>query len=226
MTIDHITIFHARLKPTPEKVVKCLKLAEPLRLLDIRRRKVFQYKIIVIVICFRNLNQVPTCMRNWSPFSTTQIRELDGNVSFRNTCLTLLGYIPISICKSCMMVTIFSTTHIESTTLLEDFLLFVDLKDRNLIQEALNDFSALSEDQKQDLQNLFYQFEMGCILKEETFRDQLLNMARNELCLKPRSLCEKLRQGKILQILFLVLRQSREIIKSFLYQISVLEINK
>jgi hypothetical protein len=43
MTIDHITIFHARLKPTPEKVVKCLKLAEPLRLLDIRRRKVFQY---------------------------------------------------------------------------------------------------------------------------------------------------------------------------------------
>lgn len=118
---------------------------------------------------------------------------LMGRILAHSTAI--LGYIPISVCKSCMMVTIFNTTHIESTTLLEDFLLYVDLKDRNLIQEALNDFSALSEDQKQDLQNLFYQFEMGCILKEETFRDQLLNMARNELCLKPRSLCEKLRQG-------------------------------
>ncbi|VDI39265.1 Hypothetical predicted protein [Mytilus galloprovincialis] len=118
---------------------------------------------------------------------------LMGRILAHSTAI--LGYIPISICKSCMMVTIFNTTHIESNTLLEDFLLFVDLKDRNLIQSALNDFSGLSEDQKEDLQNLFYQFEMGCILKEETFRDQLLNMARNELVLKPRSLCEKLRLG-------------------------------
>lgn len=118
---------------------------------------------------------------------------LMGRILAHSTAI--LGYIPISICKSCMMVIIYNTTHIESNTLLEDFLLFVDLKDRVLIQEALNDFSTLSEEQIQDLQNLFYQFEMGCILKEETFRDQLLNMARNELCLKPRSLCEKLRQG-------------------------------
>lgn len=118
---------------------------------------------------------------------------LMGRILAHSTAV--LGYIPISICKSCMMVTIFNTTHIEANTLLEDFLLFVDLKDRTLLQEALNDFSALTEEQRADLQNLFYQFDMGCILKEETFRDQLLNMARNELCLKPRSLCEKLRQG-------------------------------
>ncbi|CAC5421739.1 unnamed protein product [Mytilus coruscus] len=44
---------------------------------------------------------------------------LMGRILAHSTAI--LGYIPISICKSCMMVTIFNTTHIESNTLLEDF---------------------------------------------------------------------------------------------------------
>lgn len=59
----------------------------------------------------------------------------------------------------------------------------------------MNDFSKLTEEQLERAQELFFRYEMGCVLRPDSFRNQLLKIARNELCVKPRSLCEKIRQG-------------------------------
>jgi hypothetical protein len=64
-----------------------------------------------------------------------------------------------------------------------------------LLQQAINNFATLSETQTETLQNLFFRFDMSCLVKATTFRSQLVKIARNELCLKPRPLCEKIRQG-------------------------------
>ena len=87
------------------------------------------------------------------------------------------------------------TTEIEEEVLLEDFLLFLDNEDRTALQQAMDNYSALSEEDSEKVQNIFVKFDMGCVLKEDTIKTQTLKMARNELVIKPRSLCEKIREG-------------------------------
>ncbi|XP_052060186.1 uncharacterized protein LOC127700661 isoform X1 [Mytilus californianus] len=107
----------------------------------------------------------------------------------------ILGFLPIQISTSVLMVMVYNTTEIEEHALVEDFLLYLDTKDRKLVKEAIDDFSKLSENQVRDLQELFFRYEMGCMLRPDSFRSHLLKIARNELCVKPRALCEKMRQG-------------------------------
>ncbi|XP_071175740.1 uncharacterized protein [Mytilus edulis] len=107
----------------------------------------------------------------------------------------ILGFLPIQISTSVLMVMVYNTTEIEEHALVEDFLLYLDTKDRKLVKEAIDDFSTLSENQVRDLQELFIRYEMGSMLRPDSFRSQLLKIARNELCVKPRALCEKMRQG-------------------------------
>lgn len=119
--------------------------------------------------------------------------RLLGRILAHSTAI--LGYIPVPLCKSVVMVTILDTTTIDENTLLEDFMLFLDRDDAGIIRLALTDFGSLSEEDRDNLQGLFSRFDMGCLIQASTFRDQLLKMARSELCLKPRSLCELIREG-------------------------------
>ncbi|OWF55213.1 uncharacterized protein LOC110462793 isoform X2 [Mizuhopecten yessoensis] len=119
--------------------------------------------------------------------------RLLGRILAHSTAI--LGYIPVPLCKSVVMVTIFDTTTIEESTLLEDFLLFLDQHDARIVQKALTDFGSLSDEDRDTLQDMFSRFDMGCLIQESTFRDHFLKMARSELCIKPRSLCELIREG-------------------------------
>ena len=107
----------------------------------------------------------------------------------------ILGFLPIQISKSSMMVIIYNSTEIEENALIDDFLHYLDAKDRRLIKAAVDGFSLLSDDQVRDIQEMFFRYDMGCVLKADSFRSNLLKIARNELCVKPRALCEKIRQG-------------------------------
>lgn len=119
--------------------------------------------------------------------------RLLGRILAHSTAI--LGYIPVPLCKSVVMVTILDTTNIDESTLIEDFLLFLDQDDARIVRKALTDFSSLSEEERDTLQDLFTRFDMGCLIQESTFREHFLKMARSELCLKPRSLCELIREG-------------------------------
>ncbi|KAL5020386.1 hypothetical protein ScPMuIL_003278 [Solemya velum] len=116
-----------------------------------------------------------------------------GRVYTHSTAV--LGYVPVQLCRSTVMVLVYNDTNVSEDVLLEDLLLYLDEIDKELIVAGLGDFSSLSERMLEDLQDLFIRFEMGCVLKEDTFRSQVVNMARNELCIKPRSLCEWMRRG-------------------------------
>lgn len=116
-----------------------------------------------------------------------------GRVYTHSTAV--LGYVPVQLCRSTVMVLIYNDTNVSEDTLLEDLFLYLDDTDKELILAGLTDFSSLPEGILDDLQELFIRFEMGCVLREETFRSQVVNMARNELCIKPRSLCEWMHRG-------------------------------
>lgn len=107
----------------------------------------------------------------------------------------VLGFLPVEISKCSLMVMIYNTTDVDDDALIDDFLLYVDVQESKLIKAALENFSELSDEQISEIQELFLRFDMGCLLKQESFRDHLLKVARNELCIKPRYLCEKMRQG-------------------------------
>lgn len=93
------------------------------------------------------------------------------------------------------MVMIYNTTEVDNGALLDDFLYYVDEKESKLLKDALEDFSKLTDEQSSEIQELLIRFDMGCVLRQESFKDNLLMIARNELCIKPRSLCEKMREG-------------------------------
>jgi hypothetical protein len=60
----------------------------------------------------------------------------------------ILGFLPIQISKSSMMVIIYNSTEIEENALIDDFLHYLDAKDRRLIKAAVDGFSLLSDDQE------------------------------------------------------------------------------
>ncbi|XP_060079861.1 uncharacterized protein LOC132559260 [Ylistrum balloti] len=119
--------------------------------------------------------------------------RLLGRILAHSTAI--LGYIPVPLCKSVVMVTILDTTTIDESTLMEDFLLFIDQTDARIVRKALTDFESLSDEDRDNLQDLFTRFDMGCLIQASTFREHFLKMARSELCIKPRSLCLLIREG-------------------------------
>lgn len=107
----------------------------------------------------------------------------------------ILGFLPVQLSKCSLMVMIYNTTEVDESALLDDFLLYLDGKDSKLLKDALENFTELTNEQISEIQDLFIRFDMGCVLKQESFKDSLLKVARNELCIKPRYLWEKIRQG-------------------------------
>ncbi|KAL5020069.1 hypothetical protein ScPMuIL_002961 [Solemya velum] len=108
---------------------------------------------------------------------------------------SVLGYVPVQLCRSTVMVLVYNDTKVSEDVVLEDFLSYLDELDRELILVGLNDFLSLSSEMLEKLRELFIRFEMGCVLTQDTFKSQVVNMARNELCIKPGSLCELMRRG-------------------------------
>ncbi|KAK3601252.1 hypothetical protein CHS0354_040431 [Potamilus streckersoni] len=106
-----------------------------------------------------------------------------------------LQSIPIQICRSTLMVIIYDTCDVNPDTLLEDFLLFLDYEDRELLKSSLNSFDNMGEEDKDKLQEFFIKFGMGIIPRAKTLRQHVINLAQNELCIKPKFFCENMRKG-------------------------------
>ncbi|KAK3601246.1 hypothetical protein CHS0354_040425 [Potamilus streckersoni] len=108
-----------------------------------------------------------------------------------------LRSIPIQICRSTLMVIIYDTCDINPDTLLEDFLLFLDNEDRELLKSSLNcvSFDNMGEEEKEKLQEFLMKFGMGIVLKPATLKQYMINLAQNELCIKPKFFCENMRKG-------------------------------
>ncbi|KAL3887052.1 hypothetical protein ACJMK2_027008 [Sinanodonta woodiana] len=109
--------------------------------------------------------------------------------------VALLKTIPIPLCKTTIIVMIYDTLDVAKETLLKDFLLFIDSADRNLISKALTSYSSLSAEEQGNLQTIFTRYDYAGVIKESNFVEHLVLLARNEICRKPKPLCELMRAG-------------------------------
>ncbi|KAK3601248.1 hypothetical protein CHS0354_040427 [Potamilus streckersoni] len=109
--------------------------------------------------------------------------------------VALLKTIPIPLCKTTIIVMIYDTLDVAKDTLLKDFLLFIDSYDRNLISKALSNYGSLSEEEQGNLQSIFARYDYAGVIKESNFSEHLVLLARNEICRKPKPLCELMRAG-------------------------------
>ncbi|KAL3886717.1 hypothetical protein ACJMK2_026695 [Sinanodonta woodiana] len=113
---------------------------------------------------------------------------------FSHSTATLKS-LPIQICRSTLMVIIYDSCDINEDTLLDDFLLYLDCEDSELVRCALYNFVNLGEVGKDKLQMFFSKYGVGINPRAATIKEHLVNLAHNELCIKPRPFCENMRRG-------------------------------
>ncbi|KAL3887110.1 hypothetical protein ACJMK2_027066 [Sinanodonta woodiana] len=106
-----------------------------------------------------------------------------------------LRSIPLQICRSTLMVVIYDTCDVNPDILLKDFLLFLDNEDRELVKSSLNSIDNMGDEEKGKLQEFLIKFDMGIIPTAANLRKHMINLAQNELCFKPKFLCENMRKG-------------------------------
>ncbi|KAL3887050.1 hypothetical protein ACJMK2_027006 [Sinanodonta woodiana] len=106
-----------------------------------------------------------------------------------------LRSIPLQICRSTLMVVIYDTCDVNPDILLEDFLLFLDNEDRELVKSSLNSFDNMGEEEIDKLQEFLMKFGMGIVPRAATLRQHMIDLAQNELCIKPKFFCENMRKG-------------------------------
>ncbi|KAK3601262.1 hypothetical protein CHS0354_040441 [Potamilus streckersoni] len=109
--------------------------------------------------------------------------------------VALLKTIPIPICTSTIIVMIYDTVKVPEETLLNDFLLFIASEDKDLISKALINYSSLSPEELGNLQSIFARYDYAGVIKESNFANHLIQLANNEICRKPKPLCELMRAG-------------------------------
>lgn len=103
--------------------------------------------------------------------------------------------IPIPMCKSAFISMIYNITEVAPEVVLEDFMFFLDVHDRSLLQSALTDFDGLSDAQSDELRTIFERFDYGVLLQKDSFKYHLTLMARNVILIRPRPLLELMRSG-------------------------------
>jgi len=102
---------------------------------------------------------------------------------------------PLPICRAAIIGMIYDTTEVAEETILNDFMMFLDEIDRELVRQALQNFESLTSEQTNALMTIFERFDYGAVIKAETFMSNVTLMARNVVCIRPRPLLEKMRSG-------------------------------
>lgn len=109
--------------------------------------------------------------------------------------IAVLKSFPIPMCKSAIIAMIFETTDVSQETILEDFLYFLDEIDRRLVTTAIYGFSNLTNDEKTELGTIFERYDYAVVLTESNFHQHLAQLARHVVCVRPKTLLDKMRSG-------------------------------
>lgn len=108
---------------------------------------------------------------------------------------SILNIIPTRISKVMLICLIYGYETIDEEMLLCDFLQFLNLFERNIVQLALKSYSALNQRQIKLLTDMFCAFGLQDIPRQQRIRDQILTIARNELIDRPAPLVALIKRG-------------------------------
>ena len=108
--------------------------------------------------------------------------------------VSLTGCLPARLSRAGLVALIFDQT-VSEEILIQDFLEFVTPSEKALLLTALNNFSALSNTDKERMQTLYTVFECDCLVKGDEVSERLATIAENVLVEKPNRLYRLMKKG-------------------------------
>ena len=115
-----------------------------------------------------------------------------GRILSHTVAMTMT--VPSTLARS-VLVKLASDTEVDDECLLTDFLLFVTLREKELLTKAMSDFSSLTKEEYSRLQNFYIAHGFHTLPKGTEILDQILAIAHQDLVKKPGSLVSKMREG-------------------------------
>lgn len=122
-----------------------------------------------------------------------RIYPLLGRILSHSTAL--LQTIPVSFCKSSLLTVIHSPSAVNEECLLSDFMNFITESEREILGRAVRDFQSLQDSDREEVQYIFGRFGMGAVIRQDNINNMLVNLERQELCMKPLFLCTLIKSG-------------------------------
>jgi hypothetical protein len=110
-------------------------------------------------------------------------------------CVAHTKTLPVKFCRSTLAYLNDTHTTIPDEVLLNDFLLYLVPSKRELVKQALQDFVSLTEEQREELIDLFSHYEHRELPNALTIKSQIIELATRELLVKPSYICNLIKSG-------------------------------
>jgi hypothetical protein len=110
-------------------------------------------------------------------------------------CVAHTKTLPVKFCRSTLAYLNDTHTTIPDEVLLNDFLLYLVPSKRELVKQALQDFVSLTEEQREELIDLFSHYEHRELPNALTIKSQIIELATRELLVKPSYICNLINSG-------------------------------
>lgn len=107
----------------------------------------------------------------------------------------LTGTIPIRLSRSSIFAIVNGKPCDDETMLIDDLLLYLTPFERQVTKAALHDFRSLPKRHVDHLTEMFMRFNLTVLPTPETFRQNVVNLAKNEIAVKPLFLCCQMRSS-------------------------------
>ena len=108
--------------------------------------------------------------------------------------VALTGTMPLFLAKS-VVIRLFTTFEVCDDCLLDDFLLFVTIREKRLLTRAMSDFRGLTAEEIASLQEFYLEHGSTKRPRASAMRKHLLAIAHQDLVMKPASYISQMRRG-------------------------------
>ena len=103
--------------------------------------------------------------------------------------------IPVRFCRSTLLTLLHSPLEANEECLVNDFMNFITQSERQFLERAVRDYQSLTNSDKEKVKYIFRRFGMGAVIREDNTSRIVVNLARQELCIKPSCLCTLMKSG-------------------------------
>ena len=108
--------------------------------------------------------------------------------------VALTGTIPLFLARS-VVIKLFTTFEVCDDCLLDDFLLYVTIREKRLLTRAMSDFRGLTAEEIASLQNFYLEHGSTKRPRASAMKKHLLAIAYQDLVMKPASYISQMRRG-------------------------------
>ena len=123
-----------------------------------------------------------------------RIYPILGRILSHSTAL--LQTIPVRFCRSTLLTLLHSPLEANEECLVNDFMNFITQSERQFLERAMRDYQSLTNSDKEEVKYIFWRFGMGVsVIREDNISRMVVNLARQELCIKPSCLCMPMNSG-------------------------------